>query len=211
MTPDRCVRQVFTAWGNDGSNDDWWAMREPYLSAVRSALVNRSRLLPYRYTAAATAHGTGRCPVVPMYRAWAHEADAYNAGGQYMLGPDVIVAPVFAAAAAAAGVVPVSVWLPPGDAWVDFNNPRVVTPGGGWVSYDAGVDVVPVFVRGGAVITMLPLNVSAAMGTAARAYAALEFVVYPGGGGAGGAAVYEVLADAARVARVWAGGVCTGA
>ncbi len=34
------------------------------------------------------------CPLVrPMYHGWPSEADAYNAPGQYMFGPSIVVAP----------------------------------------------------------------------------------------------------------------------
>ena len=53
---------IFTSWGNDGENNDWWAMPEPFASATKAALMDRQQLLPYRYTQAAIAHATGLCP-----------------------------------------------------------------------------------------------------------------------------------------------------
>lgn len=139
-------------------------------------------MLPYRYTAAADAHASGRCPVVPMYRAHPFEADAYAAPAQYWLGADVVVAPVAAPAQpGAAGVVDVAVWLPPGGPWYAFRDPGGTPPlPGGWASVAAGLGDTPAFVRAGAVLPQLPAAAAAAPGAAARPYSALVFAVYPG-------------------------------
>jgi alpha-glucosidase (family GH31 glycosyl hydrolase) len=85
---------TFTTWGNTGSNNDLWDMPEPYQSAARLQMLWRTRLLPYRYSAAAAAHATGVCPIRPMYYGWPLQAAAYSSPGQFMLGNDLIVAPV---------------------------------------------------------------------------------------------------------------------
>ena len=52
---------IFTSWGNVYENNLWWDMQEPFASAMRESLKDRQQLLPYRYSAAATAHSTGLC------------------------------------------------------------------------------------------------------------------------------------------------------
>ena len=185
---------IFTAWGNTGSNDDWWAMHEPHLSAVRGQLVNRQRLLPYRYSAAAAAHRTGVCPVRATYIDFPAEPAAYAASGQYMFGRDLVVAPAFAPVAPPInGTVAVAVWLPPADtgAWLAFDSPASPPfAAGATITFDADLATVPAFVRAGAVLPLLPRRLANVTGVASAQYASLEFNVYPGAA-AGVAVVYE--------------------
>jgi hypothetical protein len=185
---------IFTSWGNTGEDNDWWAMPEPHLSAVRGALVDRQRLLPYRYTLAADAHATGRCPVRAPYFDFPDEPAAYAAPGEFMLGADVVVAPAFAPVApATTGTVPVAVWLPPAasGAWIDWARPSDPPLAAGAAAvYAADLATTPAFVRAGAVLPLLPRRQAAAAGVASRQYAELEFNVFPGAA-QGGARVYE--------------------
>ena len=186
---------TFTSWGNGGENNDWWLMREPYLSATRGSLLDRQRLLPLRYSLAAEAHRTGRCPIRSMYRDFPGEPAAYAADGQYMLGRDMVVAPAFAPVSPPlTGSVGVAVWLPPIDegAWLDFNAPASPPfAAGSSIVYNASLFVVPAFVRAGAVLPMLPRDLANVSGISAQQYRALEFDVFPGGRGSGRAEVYE--------------------
>ncbi len=86
---------------------------------MRSSLIDRNQLLPYRYTAAHVAHETGKCPIRPMYRQYPAEDAAYEVTGQYMLGDALVVAPAFSPVAAN-GTVGVDVWLPPDGPWYDL-------------------------------------------------------------------------------------------
>ena len=186
---------IFTSWGNDGENNDWWDIQEPHLSAMRGALLDRQRLLPYRYSLAAEAHRTGRCPIVSMYRDFPAEPAAYAADGQYMLGRDLLVAPAFAPVSPPlTGTIGVSVWLPPTDegAWLDFNAPGAAPlAAGSTIVYNASLAVVPAFVRPGAVIPLLPRALAGVSGISAQQYRAIEFNVFPGGRGSSHTDVYE--------------------
>ena len=191
---------IFTSWGNGGQNNDWWAMPEPFLSATRSALRLRTRLLPYRYTAAAAAAATGLCSHRGMHFAWPGEAEAYSTPGQFSLGEELVVAPAAAPVAGppippsggpgAYGSTPVALWVPPGD-WRDFNSPRPATPlPSGWLTYEADIYTTPVLARGGAAIAMLPEAAAAGLGASARQYSALTWRIFPGAA-AGASEVYE--------------------
>jgi len=175
---------TFTSWGNGGEDNDWWLMPEPHLSAVRGALLDRTRLLPYRYTAAADSHRTGRCMIRSMYRDFPGEDRAYSADEQYMMGRDIVVAPAYSPVSPPlTGTVDVSVWLPPvpEGAWVDFYTPaNPPFAAGSTIVYAADIYTVPAFVRAGAVIPMLPRRLANVTGISAQQYSALEFNVYPG-------------------------------
>lgn len=172
---------IFTSWGNSGQNNDWWLESEPFLSSTRSALLDRQRLLPYRYSAADVSYRTGRCPIVSMYRMYPTEPLSYYADGQYMLGTDLLIAPVFSPVSPpVTGTASVSVWLPPDSLWLDFNvasAPPFV--GGSTFTYNATISLVPVFARAGAVIPMLPRTMASITGVSLQQYRSLEFNVFP--------------------------------
>lgn len=194
---------IFTSWGNSGENNDWWLQPEPFLSATRSSLVLRTRLLPYRYSAAAASAATGLCSHRGMHMTWPGEAEAYSTPGQYSLGEDLVVAPVWVPVSdppippeggpGPFGTAPVSLWVPPGD-WRDFNSPSPTTPLlSGWQTYAADIFTTPVLVRGGAAIAMLPegsIGGGGSLGVSARQYSALTWRIFPGAT-AGGSEVYE--------------------
>jgi alpha-glucosidase (family GH31 glycosyl hydrolase) len=188
---------IFTSWGNGGENNMWWQMPEPFASAMRGALLDRQRLLPLRYTLAAEAARTGLCPIRGMHFTAPLHPEAYATPGQYMLGADLIVAPAFGPVTppippeggVPGGAVGVSMWVPPG-AWLDFNDPAASPMASGWIVYNASIGVVPVLVRGGAVVATLPRSYAPVWGVSAQNYDALVFTVFPGLQ-QGGTSVYE--------------------
>ena len=88
-----------------------------------------------------------------------------------MLGSDIIVRPVVEAVVTPATSIPVEVWLPPLEQWVDWNTSAVIKVGGvgatggvgsststSTVTVDAAVSNLPMFVRAGAVLPLLPVG-----------------------------------------------------
>jgi alpha-glucosidase (family GH31 glycosyl hydrolase) len=110
----------------------------------------REALVPYTYSLAWQAHTTGLPLARPLYLDYPAEADAYTHPGQYLFGPDVLVAPVTRAGRTARQ----QVWFPPGE-WTDFFTGRRHT-GPGTETLAVPLDRMPVFVRSGAVIPRLP-------------------------------------------------------
>eukprot|EP00052_Salpingoeca_macrocollata_P011788 m.91084 g.91084 ORF g.91084 m.91084 type:complete len:334 (-) comp18200_c0_seq1:57-1058(-) len=175
---------VYTNWGNVDSDDNIWTLPEPYLSATVIALTNRNRLLPYRYTLSKVAHDTGVGPIRPMYYHFPLVETAYNAPQQYMIGPDILVAPIYSPVNPSSNTSSIAVWFPPLTDWVDFNFPgRPLYSGaaenGSWVTLNYTIAEVPVFVRAGAVLPLLAPDLAQALGAAGRTYASVDFVVYP--------------------------------
>lgn len=137
----------------------------------------RMNLLPYIYSEAKKSSDTG----VPMMRAMALEypadSNTYGLTEQYMFGDNLLVAPVVNQ-----GETNKSVYLPAGD-WIDFWW-GAQRPGGRTISYYAGVDDIPVFVKAGSI---LPMNLNAqyqlggTIGNSLTSYNNLTFRVYPSG------------------------------
>jgi alpha-D-xyloside xylohydrolase len=103
------------------------------------------RLFPYVWTYAKAIAATGR-PIVRPF-GLAYPDDGAHPSDEYLLGDDLLVAPVITA-----GATTRALRLPPGD-WIDWWDGTVRT--GGDVTVPAPLDTLPLFVRRGAIIPML--------------------------------------------------------
>jgi alpha-D-xyloside xylohydrolase len=144
-----------------------WAYGEPALSIFRRYAQLRYRLLPYLYSAARRAPEG-----VPLARplVYDHPSDrtTWHIDDEYLLGPYLLVAPMFKPAGQR------DIYLPDGG-WYDFwTNQRF--DGARWISYHAELETLPLFVRAGAVLPMGPELQYANE----RAWDPLHFEVYPG-------------------------------
>jgi alpha-D-xyloside xylohydrolase len=153
-----------------GAPREPWAFGEPTLSIFRRYAQLRYRLLPYLYAAARRA-----AQGVPLARplVYDHPLDrtTWHIDDEYMLGPDLLVAPMFKARGSR------NIYLPAG-AWYDFWTDHRFE-GGRWISYQAELDTLPLFVRAGAVIPRGPDLQYATEQT----WDPLSFDVYPGAAG----------------------------
>ncbi|MBD0735650.1 TIM-barrel domain-containing protein [Streptomyces sp. CBMA29] len=108
----------------------------------------REALLPYTYTLAEEARRTGVPVARPAYLAYPEEQDAYaTAGGEYLYGPDVLVAPVTTPGTTAT----TSVWFPPGSQWTDYFT-GTTYQGGTTRQVATDLNSMPVFVKAGAIL-----------------------------------------------------------
>jgi alpha-D-xyloside xylohydrolase len=108
-------------------------------------------LFPYRYAAVQEASKTG----MPIMRALAlvyqNDERARVVKDEYLLGPDLLVAPVIDEGTSRV------VYLPEGE-WVDYWTGERVT-GGKTILAKAPMDQIPVYARAGAVIPKIPEDV----------------------------------------------------
>jgi hypothetical protein len=106
----------------------------------------REALVPYLYTLARQARGTGLPMARALYLQWPNRGAAYEHATQYTLGRDVLVAPVTEPGDPAE----VTVWFPPGT-WVDwFTGKRHRGPATRRLSVP--LERMPVFVRAGGIV-----------------------------------------------------------
>jgi len=129
-----------------------WAYPPEHFAAMRAAMLLRTALVPYLYTAAREAYDTGVSMIRPLYYGWPEEDAAYTHAGEYMLGEDLLVSPVAAPADSATGLATRTTWLPPGE-WVEWGSGARLR-GPGEVARTYALDEIPLFVRAGAVIPM---------------------------------------------------------
>jgi alpha-glucosidase (family GH31 glycosyl hydrolase) len=127
-----------------------WEYPEPAAAIAADFLRLRGSLVPYLYTLAREAHDRGLPIVRAMYLQWPRRRAAYRHPSQYTLGRDVLVAPV----AAPGDPAETTVWFPPGT-WIDwFTGERHRGPGVEQLSVP--LERMPVFVRAGGIVPMLP-------------------------------------------------------
>lgn len=126
---------------------------------VRRYLHLRMQLFPYLYTAALDTRLTGRKPV---------QGDGVHEY-QYLLGPDLLVAPVYVA-----GATQRELFLPAGR-WYEWGSDRA-HEGGRAITADAPLEKLPLFVRGGAIVPLRDYATSIEAGSNAH----LTLEVFPG-------------------------------
>jgi hypothetical protein len=106
----------------------------------------RESFVPYLYTAAREAYDTGLPMARAMYLRWPRSGDAYRFDRQYMLGDELLAAPV----ALRGDPAPKRVWFPPGD-WVDVFTGDVHS-GPHAETLSVPLDRMPLFARAGSVV-----------------------------------------------------------
>lgn len=138
---------------------DYW---DPSYASVfplmRQSLALRLALVPYIYTAARQAHETGVAAVHSLYIDWPSEQEAYSQPLSFMHGPDVLVRPVVAEISGTNASL--DVWLPPSSTgWIAWNDGLYHSTHRGSAKYvqaSSALNQLPMYVRGGAVIPLLP-------------------------------------------------------
>jgi alpha-glucosidase len=126
-----------------------WAWGEAILSLVRDAIRLRYRLLPYIYSAFVRASETGAPVQRPLIFDHQYDAALRAIDDQYLLGRDLLVAPV-----TESGETARQVYLPEGD-WYDWHTDALL-PGTRYTVAATPMDRIPVYARAGAVIPMWP-------------------------------------------------------
>ncbi len=126
---------------------DMWSDEQTLDTWRRYARLHNA-LVPYLYAYATIAHATGVPTMRHLVLRYPDEAEARNQDHQYLLGDELLVAPVVEP-----GATTRQVWFPPG-IWYSFWDDSAET-GPGYAEVSAPLEQIPLYVRGGAV---LPLN-----------------------------------------------------
>jgi hypothetical protein len=106
----------------------------------------RESFVPYLYTLARQAYDTGLPMARAMYLEWPRLGDAYTFDRQYMLGDQLLVAPV----ASPGDPAHKRVWFPPGE-WVDLFTGEVHS-GPSAQTLAVPLERMPIFARAGAIV-----------------------------------------------------------
>ncbi len=126
-----------------GAGNELWSFGEEVYGILRGFLLLRERLRPYLRRQMPPASEKGIPPMRPLFFDFPQDAECARVEDQFMLGPDILVAPVLTQ-----GARERAVYLPDGTAWIDARTGKTHS-GGKRISVSAPLDAVPVFLRPG--------------------------------------------------------------
>ncbi|MEM7642989.1 MAG: TIM-barrel domain-containing protein [Pseudomonadota bacterium] len=127
-----------------GADNEIWSFGPEIETHLTACLTLRARLRPYIAAQMTTAHRTGVPPMRPLFLEFPDDARAIEIDDQFMLGPDILVAPVLEARATARRL-----YLPAGQDWRDPWTGQT-RPGGQWIDAASPIERCPIFLRGNA-------------------------------------------------------------
>jgi len=152
-TPDPAVYKRWTAFGMLSTHTRFhgsesyrvpWAFDDEAVEVTRTFAHLKMRLMPYLYQLGLEAAATGSPVMRPMQFEFPGDPAIAYLDRQYMLGSDLLVAPVLSADGT------VEFYLPEGT-WTSLFTGETVE-GGRWVREQHGFDSLPLYARPGAVI-----------------------------------------------------------
>ena len=164
----------------DSYDQEPWRFGKYYEDIIRKYLKLRYRLLPFLYTALEESHRTGVPVFRPLLLNYQDDANTYNIDDEFMIGSDLLVAPV-----TRPDVTSRLVYLPRGT-WYDYWTGKSYA-GGTMYRVDAPLETVPMFVRGGAIIPHGPEM----RFTGEKPVSPLYFAIYPDEKGSASTTLYE--------------------
>ncbi|SDI08910.1 TIM-barrel domain-containing protein [Janthinobacterium sp. YR213] len=151
------VLMGMSGWAAAERKHPWW-FEQPYRDINRRYLKLKMRLTPYMYTLVREAEQSGAPLVRGLMWDYPQDPAAYTEAYKYqfLLGRDVLVAPVYRSQAVSGGWRK-GIHLPQGT-WYDYWDGRQATADAQGRDLDMQVtlDKLPVFVRAGAILPMYP-------------------------------------------------------
>ncbi|MDX1953488.1 MAG: glycoside hydrolase family 31 protein [Verrucomicrobiota bacterium] len=130
-----------------------WAFGEETERICRNFIKLRYRLLPYLYSTFQEAHSTGAPIMRPLFWHYQNDPRCREVDDQFFLGANILVAPILRSGARAR-----SVYLPAG-IWHNFWNGEKFR-GGRDVLAQAPLDRIPIFIKAGSIIPLIPVQQS---------------------------------------------------
>ncbi len=127
-----------------------WEFGDRALEIFKKFNELRYRLLPYIYTEAHLSAGSGLPLMRPLLLEYPGEPETYHRDLEYLLGRDLLVAPIFSEENRR------EVYLP-GELWYDYWSGKEY-PGGETIDYHAPLEELPLFVRAGSIIPYAPVE-----------------------------------------------------
>lgn len=134
-----------------------WSFGSGVERIARDALKLRYRLLPYLYASFVLASESGAPVQRPLVFEFQDDLESRRVEDQFLLGGHLLVAPVLRP-----GETARHVYLPPGS-WLDFHT-QVRYAGERYVTLPAPLGQIPLLVRGGAVLPLLPQAPASTLG-----------------------------------------------
>lgn len=137
---------------HEGNNPvEPWLFGEEAERISKAAIELKYQLHPYIYTYAREAYDTGLPIMRPLLLEYGSDEKTYEINDQFLFGESLLVAPVVEE-----GITYRQVYLPKGN-WRDYNNPKTSFKGRQIIDYDTPLEVIPIFVKEGAIIPKMPV------------------------------------------------------
>lgn len=127
-------------------NKEPWEFGDEFTKINRSTVELRYKFLPYLYTLFREHEKSGAPVMRPLWYEFPNDKLTYLINDQFMLGGDVLVAPVVKE-----GMRTREIYLPTGAEWIDWWTGEKY-PAGKLPGFKVPLDRLPVFIRAGAVI-----------------------------------------------------------
>ena len=124
-----------------------WAFDKKTTDIIRKVIKLRYRFIPYIYDLAHECERTGSPILRPLVYEYPHDKAVQNLSDQYMLGSQVLVAPVVEP-----GKTARAVYLPEGQ-WYDFATNKCYE-GGQHILANAPIDHIPIYIKAGAILPL---------------------------------------------------------
>jgi alpha-glucosidase len=164
----------------DGYDQEPWRFGKYYEDIIRKYLKLRYQLLPFLYTTLEEAHRTGVPLFRPLVLNYQDDPNTYNLDDQFMIGNDLLVAPIVKP-----DVTRRLVYLPKG-VWYDYWTNKKYE-GDTMIAADAPLEMVPIFVRAGAILPTGPeMNY-----VGEKPFDPITFNIYPDDKGSASVTLYE--------------------
>ena len=128
-----------------------WMFGEVAEKNTKAAIELKYQLFPYLYTYSRKAHDTGLPITRGLFMEYPNDAEAAKIDNQFIFGEELLVAPVLKK-----GERVKRVYLPEGE-WIDFNDKKTEYLGGEKLPYKAPLNTIPIFVKKGSIIPMMPI------------------------------------------------------
>jgi len=128
-------------------DDDYPHNEEPNMIDItrRQCRVHHD-MIAYTKSCMYIAHKTGMPVMRQLIFAYPNDSKLYDMWDEYLYGPEILVAPVITQ-----GATSRKVYLPAGK-WLDYNAKNTVYAGAETINAAAPIDVIPLYVRAGAII-----------------------------------------------------------
>ena len=130
----------------NGAPNEVWSFGEPAYQIIKQYMLLRERLRPFIKEQMAIASETGLPPMRPLFVDFSSDPVCYQVDDEYLFGSDLLVAPILDADTTLR-----KVYLPADATWRDAWTDQVYT-GGQWLSVEAPLDRIPLFLRGEATL-----------------------------------------------------------
>ncbi|HET9914888.1 MAG TPA: glycoside hydrolase family 31 protein [Anaerolineales bacterium] len=126
-----------------GADNEVWSFGEETYKILKDLLALRERLRPYIHELMQVATERGIPPLRPLFLEFPEDAICETIEDQFMLGPEMLVAPVLVQ-----GAHQRKIYLPAGQNWIDAWSGDIYS-GGRPIEISASLETIPVFLKAG--------------------------------------------------------------